>query len=46
MVKRTFITSDFGEYSPPKWATWVKVVIDGVLTHLLMKKNEIINGSS
>jgi heat shock protein beta len=38
MVKRTFITSDFGEYSPPKWATWVKVVIDGVLIHLSIIK--------
>lgn len=30
MVKRVFITSDFGEDALPKWATWVKVVIDGV----------------
>ena len=29
MVKRTFITSDLGENSLPKWATWVKVVVDG-----------------
>ncbi|KAL9712700.1 hypothetical protein Ac2012v2_003937 [Leucoagaricus gongylophorus] len=28
MVKRTFITSDLGENSLPKWATWVKVVVD------------------
>ena len=29
MVKRTFITSDFGEDYMPKWASWVKAVIDG-----------------
>jgi heat shock protein beta len=29
MVKRTFITSDFGENYLPKWASWVKAVIDG-----------------
>lgn len=28
MVKRTFITSDLGDHSLPKWASWVKVVID------------------
>lgn len=28
MVKRTFITSDLGDNSLPKWATWAKVVID------------------
>lgn len=28
MVKRVFITSDFGDHSLPKWATWVKVVVD------------------
>ncbi|KAG6817393.1 hypothetical protein H0H87_009037 [Tephrocybe sp. NHM501043] len=28
MVKRTFITSDLGDYGLPKWASWVKVVID------------------
>lgn len=31
MVKRVFITSDLGEHSLPKWASWVKVVIDGKL---------------
>lgn len=30
MVKRTFITSDFGEDYLPKWASWVKAIIDGV----------------
>lgn len=29
MVKRTFITSDLGEDALPKWASWVKAVIDG-----------------
>jgi heat shock protein 90kDa beta len=28
MVKRTFITSDLGEDALPKWASWVKVVVD------------------
>lgn len=29
MVKRTFITSDIGDEGLPKWASWVKVVVDG-----------------
>jgi heat shock protein beta len=29
MVKRVFITSDFGADSLPKWAGWVKAVVDG-----------------
>ncbi|KAL0949963.1 hypothetical protein HGRIS_009983 [Hohenbuehelia grisea] len=28
MVKRVFITSDLGENGLPKWASWVKVVVD------------------
>jgi len=28
MVKRVFITNDLGEDALPKWATWVKVVVD------------------
>ena len=28
MVKRVFITSDLGEDALPKWANWVKVVVD------------------
>ncbi|KAF7980963.1 hypothetical protein HWV62_36213 [Athelia sp. TMB] len=28
MVKRVFITSDLGDDAMPKWASWVKVVID------------------
>lgn len=28
MVKRVFITSDFGDSKLPKWAGWVKVVVD------------------
>ena len=31
MVKRVFITSDIGEEGLPKWASWVKVVVDGKL---------------
>jgi HSP90 family molecular chaperone len=30
MVKRVFITSDIGEEGLPKWASWVKVVVDGM----------------
>lgn len=41
MVKRVFITSDLGENALPKWASWVKVVIDGKLkpftTHSLLR---------
>lgn len=29
LVKHVFITSDLGEYGLPKWASWVRVVIDG-----------------
>ena len=30
MVKRVFITNDLGIEEPlPKWASWVKVVVDG-----------------
>ncbi|EIW76098.1 cation-transporting ATPase [Coniophora puteana RWD-64-598 SS2] len=28
LVKHVFITSDFGEHALPKWASWVKVIID------------------
>jgi heat shock protein beta len=28
LVKRVFITSDFGDNKIPKWAGWVKVVVD------------------
>jgi heat shock protein beta len=28
MVKRVFITSDFGDSKLPRWAGWVKVVVD------------------
>jgi len=29
-VKRTFITSDLGDYALPKWASWIKVLVDGI----------------
>ena len=29
MVKRTFITNSLGDDALPKWASWVKVVVDG-----------------
>lgn len=29
MVKKVFITNDFGEDALPKWASWVKVVVHG-----------------
>lgn len=32
MVKRTFITNSLGEDALPKWASWVKVVVDGTRT--------------
>lgn len=35
MVKRVFITSDLGEDALPKWASWVKVVVDGGSRELL-----------
>ncbi|KAI6047199.1 Hsp90 protein-domain-containing protein [Pisolithus marmoratus] len=28
LVKHVFITSDLGEYDLPKWASWVRVIID------------------
>ncbi|KAI6119360.1 Hsp90 protein-domain-containing protein [Pisolithus croceorrhizus] len=28
LVKHVFITSDLGEYNLPKWASWVRVIID------------------
>lgn len=31
MVKRVFITSDLGDEGLPKWASWVRVVVDGML---------------
>lgn len=29
MVKRVFITSDLGEEGMPKWASWVRAIVDG-----------------
>ena len=36
MVKRVFITSDIGDEGLPKWASWVKVVVDGMTTSNLL----------
>lgn len=33
MVKRTFITNDLGVHSLPKWASWLKAVVDGLYAH-------------
>lgn len=33
-VKHVFITSDLGEYALPKWASWVKVIVDGTYLRL------------
>lgn len=30
MVKRVFITSDLGDNFLPKWAGWIKVIVDGM----------------
>jgi len=29
MVKRVFITSDLGDNFLPKWAGWIRVIVDG-----------------
>ena len=31
LVKRVFITNDLGDEPLPKWASWVKVVVDGII---------------
>lgn len=38
-MKHVFITSDLGEYALPKWASWVKVIIDG--THLVYLRDRL-----
>lgn len=38
MVKRVFITSEFGDDSLPRWANWVKVVVDGKSFYLPLTK--------
>lgn len=35
MVKRVFITNDLGEDALPKWANWVKAVVDGRFVYVL-----------
>jgi heat shock protein beta len=39
LVKRTFITSDLGEDYLPKWACWVKAIIDGARIPTFGSKN-------
>jgi heat shock protein beta len=34
MVKRVFITNELGEDSMPKWASWIKAVVDGASLRL------------
>ncbi len=42
MVKRVFITNDLGEDALPKWAGWVKVVVDGQsLLYIYVRKLKI-----
>jgi heat shock protein beta len=41
MVKRVFITSEFGDDSLPKWASWVKVVVDGKSLRLSLTKHSL-----
>jgi heat shock protein 90kDa beta len=35
MVKHVFITSDFGRDALPKWASWLKAIVDGMLSPTL-----------
>lgn len=35
MVKRVFITSDLGEEGMPKWASWVRAIVDGKFVSLI-----------
>jgi len=39
MVKRVFITSDLGEDAMPKWASWIKVVVDGLFLFRIVRIN-------
>lgn len=36
MVKRVFITSDLGEEGMPKWASWVRAIVDGQFVSLIL----------
>lgn len=45
MVKRVFITSDLGEDALPKWANWVKVVIDGGFARHFIVANVLLPSS-
>ena len=47
MVKRVFITSEFGDDSLPKWASWLKVVVDGTghcrsFDHILSRTTQLM----
>lgn len=41
MVKHVFITSDLGEYNLPKWASWIRVIIDGLVSPAFISKQTI-----
>lgn len=45
MVKRTFITSDLGEDYLPKWASWVKAIIDADDLPLSVSRETLQNAS-
>ncbi|KAI0307112.1 heat shock protein Hsp90 [Multifurca ochricompacta] len=45
MVKRTFITSDLGEDYLPKWASWVKAIIDADDLPLNVSRETLQNAS-
>jgi len=45
MVKRTFITSDLGEDYLPKWASWVRAIIDADDLPLNVSRETLQNAS-
>lgn len=43
MVKRVFITSDLRDQALPQWASWVKVVIDGMQLPFFFMRIVVLN---